>query len=151
MKKITSWLLILLGAVILLILYFFSTSGNNSVGLIMGIIALAILITGIVQLKKNYPGKKDKNALKKDKNKIGLIVGLFFAIVHAVWALMVAIIPSTLQSFLNWIFELHFILPIWILTAFNFVDALTLVIITFISGYIFGWVFAAVYNWFVKK
>lgn len=86
-----------------------------------------------------------------DKNKVGLIVGLFLAAMHAAWALAVAIIPNALQSFLDWIFNIHFLQPIWKLTAFNFVDAIFLVIVTFIAGYISGWVFAWVYNSMYKK
>ncbi|MBS3088521.1 hypothetical protein J4402_01955 [Candidatus Pacearchaeota archaeon] len=86
-----------------------------------------------------------------DKNKCGLALGLFFAIVHAVWALAVAIIPGSLQSFLDWIFALHFVAPVWSLTAFNFVNAILLVIVTFITGYILGWVFAWAHNLCHKK
>jgi len=88
---------------------------------------------------------------KLDKNKIGLVVGLFFAIIHAIWALTVAIMPVTLQSFLDWIFNLHFIVPVWELTAFNLLNALLLVIITFVFGFIFGWVFAWCHNMLHKK
>lgn len=86
-----------------------------------------------------------------DKNKYGIIFGCFIAIIHAVWALMVAIIPGGLQSYLNWILRLHFLKPFYILTAFNITDAILLVIITFVCGYIFGWVFAAVRNMVEKK
>ncbi len=86
-----------------------------------------------------------------DKNKIGLSVGLFLAMVHAVWALAVAIIPGALQSFLDWIFDIHFLEPIWKLTTFNLINAIFLVIITFIIGYILGWVFVWVHNLYHKK
>ncbi len=89
--------------------------------------------------------------MKLDKNQVGLIVGIFFAVVHAAWALIIAIIPGTLQSFLNWMFELHFLEPIWTITAFNLVNALLLVVMTFVCGYIFGWVFAAIWNQLSKK
>ena len=86
-----------------------------------------------------------------DKNKLGLTFGLFFAIVHAFWAFMVAIIPNQLQSFLNWIFNIHFLEPVWNLIVFNIFDAMLLVIMTFIVGYILGWVFAWVHNLYHKK
>lgn len=89
--------------------------------------------------------------MKLDKNQVGLIVGIFFAVLHAVWALVIAVIPGTLQSFLNWVFELHFLEPIWTITAFNLVNALFLVVVTFVCGYIFGWVFAAIWNQLAKK
>lgn len=81
-----------------------------------------------------------------DKNKIGLAFGLFLAIVHAVWALSVAVVPGMLQSFLDWIFNIHFLNPVWVLTSFNFANAIMLVAFTFIAGYVFGWVFAWAHN-----
>jgi len=77
-----------------------------------------------------------------DKNKIGLALGLFMAVAHAVWALLVAIIPGPLQSSLNLIMDLHFIVPYWTIKSFDFFSAIGLVIVTFVLGYIFGWVFA---------
>jgi hypothetical protein len=86
-----------------------------------------------------------------NKNKVGLVVGLFLAAMHAVWALAVAIFPNALQSFLDWIFSIHFLVPIWKLTAFNFIDATLLVMMTFIAGYIIGFGFACVHNTIHKK
>ncbi len=86
-----------------------------------------------------------------NKNKSGLIVGLFLALVHAVWAVIIAVIPAQMQSFLDWVFKLHFIEPVWKLTTFNFLNAIFLVIVTFIAGYIFGWVFVWVYKLIGKK
>ena len=86
-----------------------------------------------------------------DKNKTGLTLGLFLAVVHAVWALAVAVIPGPLQASLDWIFNIHFLEPIWKLTAFNLINAIFLVIITFVIGYIFGWVFAWLHNLHHKK
>ncbi len=75
-----------------------------------------------------------------------LVVGLFMASVHAIWALMVLLMPKALQSFLNWIFVLHFLQPIWTLTAFNFVNALLLVVVTFIFGYCGTWLFMWIWS-----
>ena len=86
-----------------------------------------------------------------DKNKVGLSLGIFLAIFHAAWALMVAVMSGTLQSFLDWIFLLHSIKPVWILTSFSLVNSVLLVIVTFISGYVLGWVFAFAHNLHHKK
>jgi len=86
-----------------------------------------------------------------DKNKVGLTFGLFLAVVHAVWSLAVAVIPNELQSFLNWVFGLHALEPVFKLTSFNLVNAIILVILTFVIGYIFGWVFAFLHNLLHKK
>ena len=86
-----------------------------------------------------------------NKNKFGLIVGCFFAIMHAVWALSVAIMKNILQSFFNWIFQLHFLKPLYVLTEFNLKDAVLLVLVTFVVGFVVGWIFACLYNVLSKK
>jgi hypothetical protein len=86
-----------------------------------------------------------------DKNKTGLIVGYFLALVHLVWALAVIIMPDALQAGINWIFKIHGLMPVWIITSLSILDALLLVIMTFISGYILGWVFAWINGMCHKK
>ena len=89
---------------------------------------------------------------KIDKNVAGIVLGIFFALIHAVWLLFVAITPMGLQRFITWVLDLHHIaMPFSIITPFNFLNALLLVIVTFVFGYIFGWVFAAVWDWKVHK
>jgi len=88
---------------------------------------------------------------KLDKNKTGLVVGCFFALVHAVRALLILLIPNQLQLFLNWIFNIHMMEPVFVLTAFNWISALMLIVTTFIIGYIVGYVFSAVNNLIIKK
>jgi len=83
---------------------------------------------------------------KLDKNKTGLVLGAFLASVHAFWSLMVAAIPTQLQKFLDWMFVLHHIKPVYALLAFNIVNAVILVAITFVAGYSFGYVFALIWN-----
>lgn len=78
------------------------------------------------------------------KNKLGLTVGMFLAIIHAVWSLFVAVTPAGLQSFIDWIFKLHHIGLAITITPFVFMNAVELVIVTFVIGYIFGWIFGAV-------
>lgn len=88
---------------------------------------------------------------KVNKNKLGLVLGLFTALVHLVWSFFIAVMPGTFQKFINWVFVLHHITPIYVFLPFNALNALMLIILTFIGGYIFGWVFAAVLNWVMKK
>ena len=82
-----------------------------------------------------------------NKNKIGLAFGGLLAIFHLVWSLGVAIIPNGLQSFLDWIFKIHFLNNVWTLTSFNPLYALYLVLMTFVFGFIFGWTYALIHNW----
>ena len=89
----------------------------------------------------------DKKMFKKCKcHKPALAIGLFMGGLHAIWALMVAIIPGALQGFLDWIFNVHFIKPVWVLTAFNFLDALFLIAVTFAIGYAATWFFLCIWK-----
>lgn len=82
---------------------------------------------------------------------VGLAVGTMAALVHAVWALVVAIMPHAAQSFLEWHRALHFMsMPIELM-PFTLGGAVMLVVVAFISGYIVGSVFAKVYNWAVSR
>jgi uncharacterized membrane protein len=46
---------------------------------------------------------------------------------------------------------LHALQPYGILTSFNFMNLILLLIMTFIIGYILGWIFAIVANYIHKK
>lgn len=86
---------------------------------------------------------------KLDKNHIGLTLGVFFAVVHAVWAIAVAV--GIGASIVNFIFPLHFLDVAYSVIAFSIWSAIGLVVMAFISGYVCGWVFAAFWNLFGKK
>lgn len=86
------------------------------------------------------------------KNKLGLIVGIFFGLIHLVWSFAVAIIPYETESFMNWILRIHHIdIPFIIITPFVFVNALMLIVITFAIGYILGWILAWIFNLVSKR
>ena len=85
------------------------------------------------------------------KNRWGLALGLLLAIIHAVWSLAVYLIPTQLQKFLNWVFVLHAIRPVWILTKFDLTNALILIALTFVTGYIVGWLLAALINMLTRE
>ncbi|MCX6820592.1 MAG: hypothetical protein NT016_01435 [Candidatus Aenigmarchaeota archaeon] len=83
---------------------------------------------------------------KLDKHQTGLVVGVFLGGAHALWALMVAVMPGILQQFLDWMFVLHSLRPYWIITTFDLANAVMLVVMTFVIGYAMGWVFACIWN-----
>jgi len=89
--------------------------------------------------------------MKLNKNKVALALGLFVGLVHLVWAILVLLIPGSLQAFLNWIYGVHFLNNPFFITGFNLVNAIFLVLATFAVGYVYGWVFAEVWNWVQKK
>lgn len=79
-----------------------------------------------------------------NKNQVGLTLGIFAAVCHLVWAIAVAI---GIQKAVDWILLLHSIKLDLVLTNVVLLNAVLLVIVGFIGGYVMGWVFAAVYNW----
>ncbi len=86
---------------------------------------------------------------KLNKNKVGLATGIFFAILHAVWTL--AVLVGVAGVYLNWILPLHFIELLIGVTTFNITNALILVVMAFIGGYVAGWFYALCWNWVAKK
>lgn len=86
-----------------------------------------------------------------NKNKLGLALGLFFAIVHLAWSLSIAIIPQATQQFINWVFVLHSVVPFLVLSSVSLVNVILLLILTFIVGYIAGYLIAALFNKLNKK
>ena len=85
-----------------------------------------------------------------NSHKVGLSLGTLFATMHAAWALMIAVGSSNVQIFVNWIYALHMIaIPIAV-QPFNLISAIELVIATFIGGYVLGWMFASIWNYFSK-
>jgi hypothetical protein len=66
--------------------------------------------------------------------RIALVVATFIATLHALWAIVVAL--GVGQTFLDWIFPLHFIDSIYTVMSFNLVTALMLVVMSFIGSYI---------------
>jgi hypothetical protein len=84
-----------------------------------------------------------------NKNKVGIVVGSLFGLWHLTWSLLVAF--GVAQAVINWIFRLHFIQPPYIITAFNFVTAVTLIVVTVAIGFVMGWLFGAIWNWLHSK
>jgi hypothetical protein len=79
-----------------------------------------------------------------DKNTVGLIVGAFAGLIHLLWVVLVAV--GVAQAFLDWIYGLHFLSNPFRVAAFNLGTAVILVLVTFVLGYIFGWIFTAIWN-----
>ena len=79
-----------------------------------------------------------------NKNKTGLTFGFLISFMHLVWSIMVA--TGVAQSYWNFIMDLHMLnIPVTVM-PFSFIKALSLIVITFIAGYIFGWLMAFFWN-----
>ena len=83
---------------------------------------------------------------KAQECKLGLTVGIFLAVVHAVWSLAVALMPAGTKSFFDWVLSLHHINLVYALAPFNLLNALLLLVVTFVLGYAFGWTLGVIYK-----
>ncbi|GAA4752742.1 hypothetical protein GCM10023264_19650 [Sphingomonas daechungensis] len=81
--------------------------------------------------------------------KAGLSVGAVLALWHSMWVAMVA--AGWAKAFMNFVLRLHFIQLDYDLAPFAFETAATLVAITFAAGFLFGSVFALIWNWLTAK
>ncbi len=79
-------------------------------------------------------------------NKVGLTFGALTGGVHLVWSVLVAF--GWAQPLLDFIFTLHMVEPVIVVGYFDIMLAGTLVIITAIIGYIVGYIFSLIWNWF---
>ncbi len=77
----------------------------------------------------------------------GVSFGLFFAIFHTVW--IVLVFTGVAQALLNFVLRLHMIVPIYQVSAFNWTNALGLLAFTAVYGYATGFLLASIWNRFV--
>ncbi|OGJ52125.1 hypothetical protein A2336_01645 [Candidatus Peregrinibacteria bacterium RIFOXYB2_FULL_41_88] len=81
---------------------------------------------------------------KLNKNKTGFVFGLFIGGFHAIWAALVAI--GIAKKLLDFILSLHFFEVTYEIAPFAIGKALLLILITFVCGYVAGWILAAICN-----
>ena len=79
-------------------------------------------------------------------HKIGLAFDTTAALLHAVWAACIGIMPEVMQKFITFHFTVHFANAPFTLQAFSWGGAVALVAYAFVVGYILGRIFSAVYN-----
>lgn len=77
---------------------------------------------------------------------VGLAVGGTAAIVHALWAITVGVMPDVAQKLLNFNMALHFMNSPMTVQPFSWGGAIALILFAFCVGYLVGRLFAAVYN-----
>jgi len=82
---------------------------------------------------------------KLNEKHLAMTVGCFGALMHAIWAGVV--FAGMGQSWLNMVFGLHFLSTAVTITTFGYMEAAKLIILGFIGGAVFGWLFAKIWNW----
>ena len=79
-----------------------------------------------------------------NSNKVGVVVGALVAGWHLLWSLLVLIVCA--QPIIDFIFWAHMIKPVYVVKPFDPVAAVTLMMITGVIGYVFGFVGAIIWN-----
>ncbi|MEK7081160.1 MAG: hypothetical protein AAB902_02120 [Patescibacteria group bacterium] len=79
-----------------------------------------------------------------NKNKVALVVGSFMGLFHLVWGLLIAF--GYAQVLLNFVYNLHSLNNPFTVMSFDLMRTLGLIIFTFLMGYIFGYIFAVLWN-----
>ena len=77
-------------------------------------------------------------------NKVGLVIGALIGGWHIVWSFLVLF--GWAQPIIDFIFWAHMIRSVYVIKAFDPVAALTLIVITSVMGYVFGYVGAIIWN-----
>ena len=98
-------------------------------------------LTGI---KGGAPARKHKSRMRIGAFRLGIVVGVVVAAMHAAWAAMVAL--NWAQPFLDFIFRLHFVTPPYHVEPFSMTTAGALVGLTGAIGFLVGAVFAIAWN-----
>lgn len=86
---------------------------------------------------------------KLNPQSVALVVGSTVGLMHLVWSVFVMM--GWAQGLMDFIFSLHFLNNPFMLQAFDPGRALMLIIVTFMVGYVFGWVFTMIWNTLAKK
>jgi hypothetical protein len=84
-----------------------------------------------------------------NNHRIGVAVGVFAVVVHALWALMVLL--GLGQWWMDWMTGLHMSGQMMTVGMFSWGTVITLLIVAYFVGYILGWLFAWSYNYAHKK
>ena len=80
---------------------------------------------------------------------VAVYTGLFVATLHFVWSLMV--VSGLSQLYLDWILGLHFLNNPFVVVPFSFSVMIMLLVVTFVVGFILGWVGTICWNKMIKK
>jgi hypothetical protein len=84
-----------------------------------------------------------------NKLRVSLFFGVMAAMVHFVWALLVA--AGAAQTYVNWITDMHFIKTGFVVQTLDPVKALALVVLAFVVGMVGGYILSTVCNLIVGK
>lgn len=80
---------------------------------------------------------------------IALYTGLLVSSLHLIWSVMVAL--GLGQIYLDWILGLHYVTNPYEVMPFNVGTMITLLVFTFMVGFVLGWLGTIGWNKLMKK
>ncbi len=86
---------------------------------------------------------------KTQAHQFGLALGGTFGAVHLAWSVLVAL--GVAQSFMDFMFEMHMITPVYTSMPFSVSTAAGLVLVTTLLGYLMGFVLGIIWKEVQKK
>lgn len=78
-----------------------------------------------------------------------MVFGVLFGGWHALWSVLVSMDLAT--PILDFVFNLHFLTNPYRVKLFVLSTAIELVVVTFLVGYVLGYIGALVWNWKLKR
>ena len=87
--------------------------------------------------------------IELDNTHVGLSFGGFFVLIHAAWSLTVGL--GFGQTLVDLFHSMHFLTGMSTVAGFSLGAMITGLPMAFVSGYVAGWIFAAVWNFFGRK
>ena len=84
-----------------------------------------------------------------DPFRSGFVLGAVVGLWHLSWSLLVAF--GWAQPFIDFIFWMHFIKPVYVVQDFTSTTAVILVVLTTLMGFVVGWIFGTLWNWLHRR
>ncbi len=79
-----------------------------------------------------------------NQQKAALTLGLFLSGLHAIWSILIAIgLAQPLVDFVMWAHMIHTTTSVG---PFDATAAVSLIVLTFVVGYVIGWGFSSLWN-----
>lgn len=82
---------------------------------------------------------------KLDAHQAGMALGTLFGLLHGFWSALVFL--GLAKPLLDFIYSIHFLSNPFVVARFSLSSAVILVIFTTAVGYVFGGIFAWIWNW----
>ncbi len=81
-----------------------------------------------------------------NQKKVALVLGSFAGLVHLVWGVLIAL--GFAQPLMDFIYKMHSLNNPFTVAPFDLMRSLGLVVVTFLVGYVAGYVFSAIWSKF---